>query len=299
MRYHFALAAAIVAGAAASADAGIITSFNQVVLGNLSTNHDTEGNAFIGGTLSGSAANFGTHLDRNTWRTLDVLTVGGNTTLGNINLNAGNYRRQGSRSGNFNNNGGGLEIVDASVTSRINGYRNELVATSNFLGGLAANSTIQAPSGQPGPLRFIANPGGPDNVAIFTITAAQLASGLVQQIDLVRNGASSIIINVTGSSLNFASGNFSGDWANSAVRSTTLWNFTSATSINLDRNWNGAILAPNASLTNSTAIDGSVFVASMTQNGEVHLPGYTGYIPTPGTAALMGLGGLFAARRRR
>lgn len=289
----------MVAGAAVCANAGIITQFNQVVLGNLNTNQDTEGNVFIGGTLSGSAANFGTHLDRNTWRTLDVLTVGGNTTLGNINLNAGNYRRQGTRSGNFNNNGGGQEIVDATVTSHINDYRDELVNTSSFLAGLASNSTIQSPSGQPGPLRFIANPVGPDNVAIFTISASQLASSLVQQIELVRNGASSIIINVTGTSLNFAGGNFVGDWTNSAVRATTLWNFNTATSINLDRNWNGAILAPNASLTNSTAIDGSVFVNSMTQRGEVHLPGYTGYIPTPGTTALMGLGGLFAARRRR
>jgi choice-of-anchor A domain-containing protein len=82
-------------------------------------------------------------------------------------------------------------------------------------------------------------------------------------------------------------------------RATTIWNFSQATSLTIDRNFNGAILAPSAHLTNSTAIDGSVFVASMTQNGEVHLPGYTGVVPAPGTAVLAGLGGLIMAARRR
>lgn len=299
MRFVCAAAAVFAAGSVASVDAAIITQFNQVVLGNLNTNQDTEGNAFIGGALAGSAANFGVRLDRNAWLGRDVLTVGGSTTLGNLNLNAGNFRRQGVRTGNFNNNGGGQEIVDNTISGRVASYSSELTSTSAFLAGLSSNSTIQAPSGQPGALRFIASPSGPNNVAVFTITASQLASSLVQQIELVRNGASSIVINVTGSSLNFSGGNFVGDWTNSAVRSTTLWNFNAATSINLDRNWNGAILAPNASLTNSTAIEGSVFVASMIQRGEVHLPGYTGYVPTPGTAVLVAIGGLLTGRRRR
>ena len=72
-------------------------------------------------------------------------------------------------------------------------------------------------------------------------------------------------------------------------------------SITLDRNFNGAILAPLANLQNSTAIDGSVWVKSFTQSGEVHLPNFTQYttIPAPGAASLMALGGLLIVRRRR
>lgn len=294
-----ALGLAASAALVASAHASVITQYNQIVLGNLSTAHDTEGNAYIGGVLSGGAANFGTHLAPAAWTNRDVLTVAGNTTLGNINLSAGDFHRTGSRSGNLNLNGGGTEKVDGVPASMLATISSDLQAQSSFYAGLSANSTVQSPSGQPGPMRFIASPSGSSNVAIFTVSASALASGLVQQIELVPNGASSIVINVTGSSLNFAGGNFVGDWLTPAVRATTIWNFQSATSINLDRNWNGSILAPNASLTNSTAIDGSVFVRSMTQNGEVHMPTYTGYVPSSTTLAAMGLAGLTAVRRRR
>jgi choice-of-anchor A domain-containing protein len=147
-------------------------------------------------------------------------------------------------------------------------------------------------------MRFIATP-GLDGVAVFSISASTLTSSLVQQYELVTGGATSIVINVTGSSASFNAGNFVGNWQNAAVRATTIWNFSQATSLTIDRNFNGAILAPSAHLTNSTAIDGSVFVGSMTQNGEVHLPGYTGVVPAPGTALLAGLGGLIMAARHR
>ena len=295
----FGCVGAAVAGVVcSSASASIVTQYNQVVLGNLQTGQDTEGRAFVGLNLSGSAAQFGTKLlPRTAWLGTDVLQVGGSITLNNLHMEAGNLHRTGSRSGTVDFNGGGHEIVDGGPSGLVGSYTSDLMSLSSYLGGLAADSTVQAPSGQPGPLKFIATPGS-DGVAVFTVSASTLSSSLVQQIDLV-GSASSYIINVTGGSLNFNAGNFSASFATASVRANTMWNFVSATSISLDRNWNGAILAPLANLTNTTAIDGSVFVKSMTQNGEVHLPGYTGYVPAPGAAGLAAVGLLVAGRRKR
>ncbi|MCC6427962.1 MAG: choice-of-anchor A family protein [Phycisphaerales bacterium] len=273
--------------------------YNQIVLGNLQTGEDTEGRAFVGGNLSGSAAQFGTHLTPDSaWLGADVPQVGGNTTLGNLHMEAGNYRRTGSRTGTVDFNGGGHEIVDPAVAGMVSGYQNQLTSLSSYLGGLASDSTIQGPTNQPAPLKFIATPDG-DGIAVFNLTASQLTSNLVQQLELTTNGATSIVVNVTDASVNFNSGDFVGSRQNAAVRASTIWNFIGATGITLDRQWNGAILAPGAHLTNSTAIEGSVFVGSMTQNGEVHLPNYDGHVPTPGSIVLAGAAVVVAARRRR
>jgi choice-of-anchor A domain-containing protein len=292
------LTALTIALAAGASSASVITSYNQIVLGNLQTGQDTEGRLFVGGNLSGSSAQVGTQLAPLSFVGVDVLRVGGNTTINNLQVEAGNFRRSGGRTGSLNMNGGGTEIVDPSVAASVSSFSADLFATSASLAGMATDSSVQVPSGQPGPMRFIATP-GLDGVAVFSISASTLTSSLVQQYELVTGGATSIVINVTGSSASFNAGNFVGNWQNAAVRATTIWNFSQATSLTIDRNFNGAILAPSAHLTNSTAIDGSVFVGSMTQNGEVHLPGYTGVVPAPGTALLAGLGGLIMAARHR
>jgi choice-of-anchor A domain-containing protein len=292
------LTALTIALAAGASSASVITSYNQIVLGNLQTGQDTEGRLFVGGNLSGSSAQVCTQLAPLSFVGVDVLRVGGNTTINNLQVEAGNFRRSGGRTGSLNMNGGGTEIVDPSVAASVSSFSADLFATSASLAGMATDSSVQVPSGQPGPMRFIATP-GLDGVAVFSISASTLTSSLVQQYELVTGGATSIVINVTGSSASFNAGNFVGNWQNAAVRATTIWNFSQATSLTIDRNFNGAILAPSAHLTNSTAIDGSVFVGSMTQNGEVHLPGYTGVVPAPGTALLAGLGGLIMAARHR
>jgi len=287
---------------AGHANAGLMNSHNLVVLQNFTSNSsEVEGRTWIGGNFSSpNASNYGTMLTpASNWLGVDVLSVAGNMTIGNqIQMQAGNLRRGGTRSGNVNFNGGGSEIVDPSLPSSVAAVVSELTLTSAALQALTPDSVLNLPSPQPGPAQFIANPGG-DGIAVFNINGEALfESGLVQQIELAANGATSIVINVAGVDINWNGGNMVGQWLNQNVRATTIWNFYQAQNINLDRNFMGAILAPFAHLTNSTAIEGSVFVESMVASGEVHLPGYTGYLPAPGTAVLA-LGGLLAAGRRR
>ncbi|MCW5755053.1 MAG: choice-of-anchor A family protein [Phycisphaeraceae bacterium] len=299
MRASIAFVTVVALAAGAVATPADIFQYNLIVTGNLDTNQEVEGRTIVGGNLTGPSAQFGFGLlPRPQYLGIDVLTVGGNINMTNIQMEAGDLRRAGTRNANLNFNGGGTEIVDASVAGIGAARATDLVSLSSFYSGLIANSTIQAPNGQPAPLKFFANPDA-DGVAVFSISASTLASNLVQQIELTANGATSIIVNVTGATLNFNQGNFVGAWASQAVREITLWNFADAADITLDRHWNGAILAPHAHLTNTTAIEGSVYVSSMTMRGEVHLPLYTGITPTPGTFAMLGLAGLAGLRRRR
>jgi len=104
---------------------------------------------------------------------------------------------------------------------------------------------------------------------------------------------------VTGAAINYNTGNFVGAWNTDGVRATTIWNYHEATSINMDRAFNGAILAPTAHLDNSTILSGAVWVNSFDQKTEVHPPFYTGVIPTPGVLATLCIGMLVGSRRRR
>lgn len=293
-----AFGAIVSATIASSVSASVLYDWNLVVLGNATSNSEVGGRAFIGGNLGGPASNWAYQLTPSSnWLGVDTLVIGGNITSSNLNIQAGNLRLGGNNSANLNFNGGGSLISDPTVSSQIPGIAGQLATAASSFASMTTNSTVQFPSGQPGAAVFNAAPVG--GVAVFNIAASSLFSNnLVQQIELNANGAASIVVNVTGTSVNYNSGNFVGAFNSNFARANVIWNFIDASSITLDRNFSGAILAPNAHLTNSTDIDGSVFVGSFTQNGEVHLPNYTGVIPSPGALALLGLAAVGARRRR-
>ncbi len=294
-RILFAALATI--GLGAGSALASLTQWNLVVNGDLFSNSEVEGSAFIGGNLNGPASNYATMLNAGQYAGLDTLVVGGNMNAGNVNLQAGNARVGGAVNGNINFNGGGSLILDPTVSAIASSLAAEMTSTSAYLLGLAANSTVQIPGGQPAAAVFNANPDA-NGLAIFNIDGALFSNPFVQQIDLNANGATSIIVNVSGTNVNYNTGNFVGAWNTDGVRATTVWNFHEATSIDMDRAFNGAILAPMAHLTNSTILSGAVWVDSFDQKGEVHLPFFTGVIPTPGTLVAMLVAG-FAARRGR
>lgn len=296
---------AIILGAfasAASAGSSLLYEWNLISLGNVTSTSEVGGRSFIGGNLGGPASNWAYQLTPSSaWLGVDTLVVGGNITAGNLNIQAGNLRLGGTNSANLNFNGGGHLINDPSVPSQVPAVAAELNATQSSLAALAANSSVQLPGGQPAAAIFNANP--VNGLAVFSVTASTLFSNPnVQQIELNANGAQAIVVNVIGTNVLFNSGNFVGAWQSQFARANVIWNFVDASSIDLQRQFNGAILAPNAHLSNITDIDGSVFVGSFTQNGEVHLPNYTGYVPAPSAALLLGVSGVaggITARRRR
>lgn len=283
----------------ATSFAGAISTYNLVVTGNLDSTSEVEGRTFVGGTLTGSASNYGIGLlPAANYAGTDTLTVGGAISVSNINISTGNVRHGSTVSGNVNLNGPSnpQNIFDPSVPSLIPGIASELATTSNALAALSANSTASLPNGNPGPGNFNAAPSGPNNLAVFSVSgAAAFSNSFMQTLHLNAAGASAIVVNVSGTNITFNQGNMDSSWQ--AYRSKLIWNFYQATSLSIDRAFNGAILAPNANLTNSTNIDGSVFVASFTQRGEVHLPNYTGYTPEPASMFVLGLAVLGLRRR--
>ena len=146
-------------------------------------------------------------------------------------------------------------------------------------------------------------------VAVFnldnTTSASVFSAG---EFSFAANGASTIIINSSVSSAVIGA-NFLGGQAQS-LGSSILWNFYNATSLTINNQFGGSILATHASLTNNQNIEGGVFVNSLTQNGELHLQSFTGNlsavapVPEPEEYLLMVAGlivvvGVAALRRRR
>jgi choice-of-anchor A domain-containing protein len=245
------------------------------------TSSDVENRTFVGGNLiSTTSANFAINVN-GVPANKAMLSIVGNIVAGNpINLNAGSLRLKGSSNGRIiNYNGGGALVPDPAlsdgpITARVQEASAQLAAE-------AANNGVTLPSGQPGPAKFQVTTTTDDGVAIFQVAGADLfGNNLVQQIELIPGSASTIVINVTGSTVNWSgNGNMVGSFNSSHWRSNVIWNFPQATTINMgSRNMMGAVLAPYAAVTTSANLDGSVVVRALTTTAEVHQPTFTGDI---------------------
>lgn len=287
----------------AQASVNPMAEFSLISFGNASSSSNNQGRAWIGGNLSGAASDYGTRLTpAANFVTQDVLRVGGNIQVSNINMQAGRVRVGGSVSGNLNFNGGGQRVNDPGTAAMLAPVQQRLIQDSAFYRALQSTAGVTFPSGQPAGVTFNAVPRGPLSVAVFSINAAQLfSSNLVQSIDLNLNGSQAVLINVAGTNVDFSgNANFVGGFPNNSARSRVLWNFFEATNINLrGKAFEGAILAPFAHLIHQGVISGSVVVASISQQSEIHVPTFNAVIPAPSAAAVLGLLCLSAARRRR
>lgn len=299
-----ALTGASVLLSAGAASAGVLSDWNLIVQTNLTSTSEVEGRTAVGGNLGGPASNYGIKLTpAANYINTDVLMVGGNISAQNVNMNAGRLRLGGSKgSANLNFNGGGGPVIqDPTTASKVANLFAEASAISTFLGGLSATNTVTFPGQQPAGVTFNAVPNN-NGVAVFSIAASQLfGNNKVQQIDLNAGSATSIVINVSGNSVSWDAGNFVGNFTSAFAKSHVIWNFVNATTINWSsgRTLEGSLLAPLADVTFTGTLEGSVVVKSLDQRGEVHLPTYQGYVPTPGAVATLGVAGLIGLRRKR
>jgi choice-of-anchor A domain-containing protein len=230
--------------------------------------------------------------------------VAGDISGGNpINLNAGSLELGGSLNGRIiNYNGGGSLIMNPGLD--FSSVFAQLDAASSTLSSYQANSMASIPSGQPGPYVITANPDSDGRAVLLLDGLSLFGNHMVQQIDLAVNGASEILINVSGTSVDWLSGNFVGAFTNTEQRRNIVWNFYEATSVNFGaRNMMGQVLAPLAHVTSQGNIDGSIYAKSLSTTGEVHLPGYggsfTNTVPEPGAMMLCALGAMLLGVRRR
>jgi choice-of-anchor A domain-containing protein len=287
--------AAIPASATAISAATILGNFNAVIYNNATTSSDIEGAAVIGGNFNGATVYNNPTTGRATG--FSALTIFGNQT-GTTNVNnsggayvAGTYQTINLNGGNFY----------TAPPSTIADFQTSLNTLSTQLAQLTATSTLPTPAGNNETIT--ATPGA-NGVAVFNITADQLNA--IPSYIMNLNGSSSVIFNVSGTSVNFNANNETGVTGANNI----IWNFYQATSVNLGTQLAGTVLAVNGNVTNNNQIDGVLVASSFTGQGELHNYAFTGTLPgaqsvvaTPEPASLGILGaGLLAigyARRRR
>jgi len=308
---------------------------NLITLGNRNGSSEVEGKAYIGGNLtgsiqvtqktnsnghgyvSGSYADLTVGGNAQNWSAGSAVTgastlvrIGGNST-GNATMNLGGGKTGHVDVGGTFNASGFNPNPSKTVSTNVVGLAGSIQSTTDQL---AADLTglSQALKALPGTAITNMNTAltfGTGGYAVFTMTQDQFNAPNVNFDTLFANFAANtdetIIINLLGTTFNEL-----GNLNTTAINQKVIWNFADATSISL-KGWHGAILAPNATLSNSSSIEGSVVAKIFNQGGEVHLGTYDGTskflpppppaVPEPATWAMMlaGFGAVGAMIRRR
>ena len=233
--------------------AQILSSFNLVTTGKVSTQSDIVGDAVVGGDLNG-ATFFGGGANVPASPTLYLF----GKLNSSLNLNSGgSLYYAGGSSPKVNYNGGGK--LYTTPPKPLADYTDPLADLSAQLADLTATTGTSFVNG-----KF--NAGSNSGVVVFEMTGAELASDLVNHdISFAGNGVTSYIINVIGDFTDPSSTHFNVD------QEDALFNFEDAAKVNLGQ-WGASILAPDAAvkITSGGNIEGSLFAGKFLGGGELH-----------------------------
>ncbi len=254
--------------------ASILANFDAIVYGNASTQSDIEGALVVGGNFSGAT------MYNNPKGTLPggfgALTVFGSTSGNSINMNNGGKAYvAGTKGAQINFNGGGSYIGAPAAT--IASFQTPLNALSLSLSQLAATGGLPVTGNN----EVITAVAGANGIAVINMTAAQLAAIPSFMINL--NGASTLVMNVSGSSATFQANDESGTTGAGNI----IWNFYNATgTVAFNTLIGGTVLAPGATVTNNNQIDGALVAKALNASGEIHDIPFVGTLP--GVTAVTG-----------
>jgi len=312
----------------------VLQQFNLVTLGSAEMYSHVDGRSYIGGDLVGHGAVFAMHpadMPASNYAGLTVagnassfqVTAGGLTAAGDIsngtvnngpavvggNAQWSSFNGTGGSyvygtSNGVNSNSGSLSLSAAQTqlnTVSSTDFSQLLHSTSTELSQVASTGSSWTVSGSRVTFNAVVNGEG---LAVFDLTGTGSAVLSASEFSFNLNGATTVLFNsdVTLATIN---ANFL-DASAQAIGSKTLWNFYNATSLTLNSQFGGSILAADATLTNYNNIEGGVYVNALQQHGELHEQAFTGNlpipaVPEPGTGQLLMAGlvaGLLRWRRK-
>lgn len=300
----------------------ILQQFNLVVLGSATSTSHVDGRAYIGGSLAGG--DYVQHAGETPLSNYAGLTVAGSATnlkvnglgavvqgnLDSATVNSGSSVVVGMATntsfngtayvgvdggGNTFNGGTDATLINgtAATAATSTGFGTVLSDLSTQLQSLTSNSSYTVSGNK---VTFTATAGS-DGIAVFDITDSSIfTSAITEYAFNVDSNVSTIIINASADTATLAA-NFLGGSA-ATLGSKILWNFYNATSLTINSQFGGSLLAVNAALTTYQNVEGGVYVQSLIQGGEIHLQSFTGTlpeassapVPEPSTALLLGSG---------
>ena len=287
-------AAPFSAAQAASLDAvDLLQQFNLITKGDVQANSlHVHGRALIGGGLTGNKVDVNMdNIDTIVASDFDDLIVGNATSGTKVHLHNG-------ATASMNGTPGLVEAGSYTTPAVMpDDYAAILDDFSAQLAGIDA--TAMAVKNSDGNLiTFGAAASG--GTTYYDIVAADLMN---RDIDLLLNGAESIVINVTGTGTFNLNSNFRG---NKAVSANVIWNFTGFDTVNLYRSIWGQVLAGDSHVYFNADIEGSLFADTVTAQAQVHVQPLqftppVSQVPLPAGAWFMlaGFGAFGALRARR
>lgn len=263
----------------------LLSTYNVITSSGLQTSTAIEGRAVVN-TITGANAFTAARAVGGNSAKPNLLVQGNVASGGTITMQSGSLyipavSQLNGRSVAYNGGGSTVTTPSFDFASVFNAMATE---SANYK-ALPVNSTVSIPA-SPGTATLTVNASLTSNdVAVFSVPGNSLFNNSnVQQIDLNLNGTQPawIVVNVTGSSVGYGnSGTMIGNLVSATWRSRLLWNFPQATTLLFNKTFYGAIMAPNATLTSTSAIEGSVAVKDLVAGGEVHLPLFQGGVCTP------------------
>ncbi len=292
----------------------LLSTYDVIVRNNLSTSTDIRG-LVVAKNYTGTAGGpFAQDLSSTTpgtdttWIQSSIASSGSALTMQYGSLAFGGSSISG-RTINFNQAG---NTVHYNTSFNFNSVFNGISTESTANAALSANGSSVL-SGNLLTFNVGATLPASGGTAVFSIAASTLADSGIAQYDLNLNGKSptAIIINVTGSAgYSFTrpgGANFVGNFTSQSWYQKTLWNFNGAGTVNYGAGWKGSILAPDATVTSTGDLDGSLAAFNASLTGEVHLPTWSGtgaVVPETSTWAAVGaltgvIGWSFVRRNRR
>lgn len=292
-----------------SAPFGVASAFNLVALtGNVGTQSDVGGRIAAAGNFT-NATTIGSGLGADPYGSLadgyEMVTGKGVSTQNSINVDGGGnvYDPLNSHVYNWNEHPSGQVISNGASPINFTALDQAMIAETVELAKMAPTGTVGAPTPAGGNPSWLVLSGTNALVNVFNVTAAQFADGN-HSLDIEVPPGSLVIINVSGTSVTLGTDiYYNGVQVNDSVASNLYFNFPDATAVDIDRQFDGAILAPYATLTGSSQMGGTFIAASIGSTGEVHydamnpLPPAPPVTPIPESSplALVGLGTLSIA----